>query len=119
MIASLRAARNQVVLGVFVGGRGARMGGSAKGLLATPADGEPFAARLVRLARPLGEVVLVGDGRAYATLGVAALPDAVVGIGPLGGLLALLRHAERAGAGVAIALACDMAREVGSRENDA
>jgi molybdopterin-guanine dinucleotide biosynthesis protein A len=50
-------------------------------------------------------VVLVGDAPAYATLGLPTLRDAPPGIGPLGGLVALLRHA---GEETVLALACDM-----------
>jgi molybdopterin-guanine dinucleotide biosynthesis protein A len=50
-------------------------------------------------------VVLVGRSAAYAALGLEALCDEPAAIGPLGGLVALLR---RAAGGHALALACDM-----------
>lgn len=97
-----------VVGGVFVGGAARRMGGAAKGLLRAP-SGDAIAARLAKVLDELGVgVVLVGDARAYAELGRGAIPDAFAGIGPLGGLVALLRHARALGAAHALALACDM-----------
>lgn len=93
------------VAGIFVGGRGARMGGAAKGLLATP-DGRPIVERVSDLLQSLGlEVVLVGRDARYDSLGLRALEDEPSGIGPLGGLIALLRHA---GGRAVLALACDM-----------
>jgi len=50
-------------------------------------------------------MVLVGRQQAYRRLGFEQIEDAEPGIGPLGGLIALL---ERAGRGLAIAVACDM-----------
>ncbi|MGZ3455910.1 MAG: molybdenum cofactor guanylyltransferase [Polyangiales bacterium] len=92
--------------GIFVGGRGTRMGNVAKGLLTI--DGEPIVVRTARLAREVGlEVVLVGDASAYASLGIPSIPDDPPGIGPLGGLHALLGGSSVA-ARDAIVLACDM-----------
>jgi molybdopterin-guanine dinucleotide biosynthesis protein A len=88
------------------------MGGAPKGLLRV--DGEPIVARAVRVARELGhEVVLVGRAEAYAEVarGCEVLEDEPAGVGPLGGLGALLARAERspvAGGAHAIALACDL-----------
>ena len=97
------------VAGVFVGGRGTRMGGIAKGLMRTqrPEDGGvTLVARWSALLVPLGlEVVLVGAHPDYAGLGMEVVTDEPPGIGPLGGLVALLRRARR---GRALALACDM-----------
>lgn len=92
--------------GIFVGGRARRMGGEAKGWLVGP-DGRPLIERardlLVRVA---AEVVLVGEHPAYAgALGLATIADDPPGVGPIGGLAALL---VRAGSGRALALACDM-----------
>jgi molybdopterin-guanine dinucleotide biosynthesis protein A len=50
-------------------------------------------------------VVLVGDAGAYAHVAVERIADDPPGIGPLGGLVALLR---RAGPARALAFACDM-----------
>jgi molybdopterin-guanine dinucleotide biosynthesis protein A len=81
------------------------MGGIAKGLLASP-EGPPIVERWERLLRGLGhEVVLVGAHEAYAHLPVERIADEPPGIGPLGGLVALLR---RAGRSRALAVACDM-----------
>ena len=92
--------------GVFVGGRATRMGGRAKGLMQAP-DGRTIIERWLAILRAIGvaEVILVGVHPAYAGLGLEALEDEPKGIGPLGGLVALLR---RAGTGRALALACDM-----------
>jgi len=91
--------------GIFVGGRSTRMGGVAKGLLASP-SGETLIARWRRLFGELGAAsVLVGCHEAYADLGIECIADDPPHIGPLGGLIALL---TRAGRGRAIAVACDM-----------
>jgi len=96
-----------VLAGIFVGGSGRRMGGEPKGLLRT-ADGVTLVERWWALLTGVGaEVVLVGsdgDG-AYAGLGVPIVPDDPAGVGPLGGLSALLR---RAGDARALAVACDL-----------
>lgn len=93
--------------GIFVGGGGTRMGGAAKGLLAAPDGGGTLVDRAVRVLREAGvaEVVLVGRHAPYDALGLEALADEPAGIGPLGGLVALL---HRAAGGHALALACDM-----------
>lgn len=73
------------------------MGGLAKGLLPAPDSGEPLVVRLRRHAESLGlRCVLVGSAAAYAGLGLPMLADAPPGIGPLGGLRALLVWAEAA-----------------------
>ena len=121
------------VLGVFVGGKSARMG-RPKGLLPAPAGdpwaGVPLVRRAIELGRACGrmggriggriggsvdgriggsvdgiEVVLVGDASPYRALrlGVREVADEPAGIGPVGGLCALLSIAD-----VAVALACDM-----------
>jgi molybdopterin-guanine dinucleotide biosynthesis protein A len=102
-----------LIIGIFVGGRGTRMGGVAKGLLKAPASESTLVERLrveLRSAVPAAnaEVVLVGDAEAYADLGLPALADEPPGIGPLGGLLGLLSYAERREAAFALALACDL-----------
>lgn len=96
----------RVVAGVFVGGASRRMSGRPKGLLLAP-DGRTIVARMVDLlaASRVDDVVLVGASGPYAAVGLPAIEDQPTGIGPLGGLVALLRRAagERA-----LALACDM-----------
>ena len=94
-----------VVAGLFVGGRGVRLGGVAKGNLDAP-DGGTLVDRSLRLLEGLGiPVVLVGRHEEYADQGRTILEDEPPGIGPLGGLIALLRHA---GDTRVLALACDM-----------
>jgi molybdopterin-guanine dinucleotide biosynthesis protein A len=96
------------LLGVFVGGSSSRMGGHPKGRLAAPDTGEPLVERLVRLGREAGlEPVLVGDAAGYGDLApdTARIADDPPGVGPLGGLSALLDHA---GERHAVAVACDM-----------
>jgi molybdopterin-guanine dinucleotide biosynthesis protein A len=81
------------------------MGGRPKGLLPTP-GGVPIVERWCMLLRSVGAgVVLVGEASAYAHLDVERIADDPPGIGPLGGLISLLR---RAGASRALAFACDM-----------
>lgn len=99
----------RAIAGVFVGGAGTRMGGLPKGLLRGP-GGTTLVARWVALLGELGvPVVLVGEGSAYEgasrELALPILKDEPPGIGPLGGLVALLRHA---GETPALALACDL-----------
>ncbi len=90
------------IAGIFVGGASRRMGGRPKGLLTL--EGIPLVDRWRSLFDDLGvESVLVGANDAYAPR--PAIQDEIQGIGPLGGLLALLR---RAGSGRALAVACDM-----------
>lgn len=102
---TLRRSRRRAVAGVLVGGQATRMGGRAKGLLAAP-DGRPIVERWVQILQSVGaQVVLVGASEAYAHLGLERLEDDPPGIGPLGGLVALLR---RAGLASALAIACDM-----------
>lgn len=106
-------ASRPLVVGIFVGGRGSRMGGVAKGLLKAPDSEATLVERLfgeVARAAPGAEVVLVGDASNYAALGVATVQDEPLGVGPLGGLLGLLIHAERRHASFALALACDLPR---------
>jgi molybdopterin-guanine dinucleotide biosynthesis protein A len=93
-----------ITVGLFVGGRACRMGGVPKGLLPAP-GGSTIARRTVDLARQLGaRTVLVGHDEAYE-LDLPSVSDAAGGGGPLAGLCSLLEHA---GAGHAVAIACDM-----------
>lgn len=100
--------------GVFIGGQSRRMGGRPKGLLPAPDTGEPLVLRLTRLAHGLGlEVRLVGESPAFTEQaralrelqGLIVLPDRPAGIGPLGGLHALL---DEAAPRDAVVLACDL-----------
>jgi molybdopterin-guanine dinucleotide biosynthesis protein A len=99
-----RDAGRRPLAGIFVGGKGVRMGGRAKGLLCAP-DGRTLVERLRATIEPLADIVLVGDASAYAGLTLETISDDPAGIGPLGGLMALLRRAE--GRRV-LAIACDM-----------
>lgn len=101
--------RPPTIAGIFVGGRSRRMGGRPKGNLVLP-SGETLVSRwraLFDAARV--PVVLVGRHEAYASEGLAVVDDAPLAegieLGPLGGLVAFLRHA---GARHGVAVACDM-----------
>src|SRR6266550_4205108 len=89
-----------IVAGIFVGGQARRMGGEPKGVLIAP-SGEAIVSRWRRMFDDLGvATVLVGKSDAYADLGIESIEDDPPGIGPLGGLAALL---ARAGGARAIA----------------
>ncbi len=99
-----------VIAGIFVGGKGSRMGGVAKGLLKAP-DGETTlierTTSLVSRHLDDAQIVLVGEHPAYAGQPWRSLPDQPPGIGPLGGLIALLEEAARMDRD-AVAIACDL-----------
>jgi molybdopterin-guanine dinucleotide biosynthesis protein A len=90
------------VLGVLAGGRGLRMGGCDKAELRTR-EGESLLERLLRFGSAVQLPCVVVGGVARSDLLV--LPDDPPGIGPIGGLRALLAHA---GGVPALALACDL-----------
>ena len=93
------------VAGIFVGGASSRMGGRPKGLLTTP-EGITLVDRWRAMFTALGvEHVLVGKRAEYASIPLATLEDDPPGVGPLGGLAALLAHA---GERRALVVACDM-----------
>lgn len=99
-----------LLVGLFVGGRGSRLGGVAKGNLQN-ADGERVITGLIGACREaLGdaELCLVGSVGEYSDLGLPALADAPGGVGPIGGLRALLLAAETRASPSVIALACDL-----------
>ena len=86
---------NRPLCGIFVGGASRRMNGHPKGLLPCEPGGETIVGRLVRIVQALElPVVLVGQHEAYRPLGLPMLADQPPGVGPLGGLCALLRHAQ-------------------------
>lgn len=92
--------------GVLVaGGRASRLGGLPKGLLQL--DGEPLAARTLRLFASLfpATLVIANAPGPYQALGAAVLPDLVAGKGAPGGVHAALRAATTAWIFTA---ACDM-----------
>lgn len=99
-----------LLVGVFVGGSGSRLGGVAKGLLRTPDTTTTLIERLcseIRAALPGVELVLVGAAQPYGALGLRAIADEPANIGPLGGLGGLLSQAST---GQVLALACDLPR---------
>jgi molybdopterin-guanine dinucleotide biosynthesis protein A len=101
-----RHGRASTVAGIFVGGRGTRMGGRPKGLLEI--DGETIVSRWRRIFAAVGvPCVLVGTHDAYASLGVPMLRD-MGDYGPMAGLEALCHHAKSESAKYAVAVACDM-----------
>jgi molybdopterin-guanine dinucleotide biosynthesis protein A len=100
----------RLVVGIFVGGRGRRMGGVAKGLLRAPDSTQTLLERLggeLRLALPHAELVLVGRAEAYAASGLHVIADQPENVGPIGGLGGLLEHATDSHV---LALACDLPR---------
>jgi molybdopterin-guanine dinucleotide biosynthesis protein A len=99
--------RDPTVVGIFVGGASTRMGGRPKGLLERP-DGQTLVSGLIAASRTAGLApMLVGAADAYDSVepDVRRIADDPRGIGPLGGLAALLVAVPR---GHAIAVACDM-----------
>jgi molybdopterin-guanine dinucleotide biosynthesis protein A len=80
--------------------------------LVSPEGGETIAERSVRLCRdalPAAHITLVGDPTGYEELGLEALRDDPVDVGPIGGLRALLLAARARGPRtLALALACDL-----------
>ena len=102
---------SEIVIGIFVGGAGKRMGGVAKGLLNAPASSETLLARLLRICAesvPEASLYLVGQSPLYASFGLRQLADDPRGVGPIGGLRGLLLQARADGAERALALACDL-----------
>jgi molybdopterin-guanine dinucleotide biosynthesis protein A len=101
----------RITIGLFVGGKGTRMGGLAKGLLRTPDDRETLIERSLRqcaLVAPDSTPWLVGHAAPYAALALPQLADSPEGIGPIGGLRALLLRAQAEQSELALALACDL-----------
>ena len=89
---------------VFVGGKSSRFG---RDKAFVEWRGRPLALRRGRmwLRAAAGSVTLVGEVEKYRALGVPVIPDAVRGIGPAGGLLAVL---EATSARWNLVAACDM-----------
>lgn len=86
------------------------MNGLPKGLLPAPDGHASLVTRLLSLLQavlPGAPVYLLGEHPAYAELGLPQLADAPAGIGPLGGLRALLLEAERLGREHVLLFACD------------
>lgn len=98
------SAESAVLAGIFVGGASSRMGGAPKGLLR--AGEVTLVDRWRAIFDELGvEQVLVGRRPEYASVPLRAIEDEPPGVGPIGGLAALLREA---GERRALAVACDM-----------
>lgn len=100
------------VVGIFLGGQARRMGGVAKANLLH--DGRSILERTLEACRgraplipPSPRVYLVGNSAAYTAEDVERLADEPRGLGPIGGLRALLEEARRVGV-PAVALAGDM-----------
>jgi molybdopterin-guanine dinucleotide biosynthesis protein A len=90
------------------------MRGFPKGLLPAPRSGSYAECTLIealvrefRAAAPLGEVVLLGQHSAYAGLDLPGLPDGPSGIGPIGGLRALLLEGQARDSDVVVC-SCDL-----------
>jgi len=100
----------RILAGIFIGGKGTRMGGVAKGLLPAP-DGAATlidrTAALIADSVPDAAIVLVGEHPEYRSHPLRRIADQPAGIGPLGGLIALLDGAVRSDR-TALAIACDL-----------
>ena len=92
------------IVGILLGGQARRMGGFPKGnLVVDVVDGRTILERTLAavrsaatsVAEPLS-VYLVGQGSAYSASDVQRLEDEPRGVGPMGGLSALLQRAEGA-----------------------
>ena len=82
----------QVTLGILAGGRASRLGGRDKAWLQR--DGVPQVVRIARRFASECEAVLVSANTGferYAREGLVAMPDQVVGFGPIAGLHALAK----------------------------
>jgi molybdopterin-guanine dinucleotide biosynthesis protein A len=100
-----------LLVGVLIGGASLRMGGQPKGLLPVPGSRERIVPRLLRLSKetlPGAGRLLVGRHAAYADIEVPQLDDATPAVGPLGGLVALLRAARAGGQSEVLLLASDL-----------
>jgi molybdopterin-guanine dinucleotide biosynthesis protein A len=89
------------------------MRGFPKGLLPSPTAGRDrtLIEALVtefRAAAPKSDVVLLGQNVAYGGLHLPSLPDSPGGIGPIGGLRALLLEAKRPPERRVVLCSCDM-----------
>jgi molybdopterin-guanine dinucleotide biosynthesis protein A len=90
---------------LVAGGRAARLGGLAKGLLRT--EGQPIAARTARLFEELFDdsLVVAPPGSPYAALGLPLVSDVFPGKGAPGGVHAALQASTT---GWIFAAGCDM-----------
>ena len=77
-------------------------------------EGVPMAVRVANSLRAGGcstVVAVGGDRQVLGSLGFTVVPDAVAGIGPIGGLLAALQHGSEWGA--VVTMSCDVPRLTG------
>lgn len=96
---------DRVIAGIAVGGESRRMG-TPKGLIEV--RGKPIVQHVADALASIGaQAFLVGYRPEYAEIALPTLRDEPAGIGPLGGLRALLCEAQRSGAR-AILVGCDM-----------
>ena len=94
------------VLGcVVAGGRSSRMGRDKASLVLA---GESLLARAVRALSGVCSSVVVSGSVAATALGLPVLADAVPGLGPLGGIVTVLRFAKQEGAAWVMFLPVDM-----------
>lgn len=99
-----------LMAGILVGGASRRMGTSKGLLLAPDGSGRTLVERLVseiERAAPGLAVALVGRQEAYGYLGLPFVEDELSESGPLGGLVGLLREAERRRLSRILCVACD------------
>jgi molybdopterin-guanine dinucleotide biosynthesis protein A len=98
-------------IGIFVGGKGSRMGGVAKAnlihegrtILARTIDCCAGAWRELFGASASPCIYLVGESSAYRVSGVQRIADEPSGVGPIGGLRAFSKALPRGSAGLVIA----------------
>lgn len=96
------------LIGILAGGQGSRMGGVDKAALQAPDQAQPLLWRTVDLTQGLGlPCALVGARASFKRQRphLTYLSDDPAGVGPLGGLSALLKFARSQ---PCILLACDM-----------
>lgn len=88
-------ARENITGVILAGGRGSRMGGEDKGLVAL--NGEPMVWHVITRLRPqVGALIISANrnGERYAALGVPVVPDLLSGFqGPLAGIASALQQA--------------------------
>jgi len=94
---------------ILAGGLSSRMGGGDKPL--QPLAGRPVLAHIIERMRPqVGQIVINGNGdpSRFAQFGLPVIGDTVAGHpGPLGGILAGLRHGAAQGSAAIITVAGD------------
>lgn len=102
-----------LTFGLLIGGQGSRLGGVAKGLLPLN-DKVRVLDRLLDQCRSVDErasICLLGNRTEYIEYerrGLVRLPDNPPGVGPLGGLHALLEFAVSHAHGEVVLLGCDL-----------